>query len=402
MQNSSSVASALRPHQEESSIVTSKEVDLARQWSRGMLRGVEGRPASEVWTDGWLCADLPFSFLLAGKSSSALLPRWKGSFTESSDAAANCALVIWTDPASGLRIAWHLRVFHFFAAVESLIEFENSGRVDSPIIVDVHALDLRIRSAVPGPTWKIHGANGGRSLPDDFMPLEWQISPAALESPCPAGMELGGDFPSSNRHLPFFNVESPDSRGIMVGIGWSGNWSARATADGTILRLWAGKTGARHILRPGEALRAPRILLMPWLGRRLHGHNSFRRLLHSHYVPALRGSQQCPLVSVNVCFTHHGYGGFLHEATEGPVRSLVKPFVELGAEAFIIDAGWYDGAPWHEWQGNWRASRAKYPEGFGPVAHPLAAAGVAFGLWFATEEANGHAPVLAEHPEWFR
>jgi alpha-galactosidase len=143
-------------------------------------------------------------------------------------------------------------------------------------------------------------------------------------------------------------------------------------------------------------------LLLFWEGKRLHGHNMLRQLLHKHYVPYLGGKPQEPLVSVNVCFTYHGHGGFLHQATEKEVLPLVQPFIKIGAELFIIDAGWYEGAPWPEWIGNWRFSRNKYPRGFRPISEPLSEANVAFGLWFASEGVSKHSPLLQEHPEWIR
>ena len=103
-----------------------------------------------------------------------------------------------------------------------------------------------------------------------------------------------------------------------------------------------------------------------------------------------------------MCFTHHGHGGFLHQATEQEVLPLVKPFSRIGAELFIIDAGWYEGEPWPEWIGNWQFSENKYPRGFLPISEPLAEANMAFGLWFASEGVSKTAPLVQEHPEWIR
>ena len=119
-------------------------------------------------------------------------------------------------------------------------------------------------------------------------------------------------------------------------------------------------------------------------------------------MPKLNGKPQQPLVSVNVCFTYKGYGNFLHDATEKTVAPLVKPFHDLGAELLILDAGWYDGAPWSQWLGNWVYSKTKYPHGFRPIADSLKSANMLFGLWFASENLSTHAPLLEQHPEWVR
>jgi alpha-galactosidase len=136
-----------------------------------------------------------------------------------------------------------------------------------------------------------------------------------------------------------------------------------------------------------------------------------RQLLHKHYLPPLRGKLQEPLVSANVAFAYSGQGVFLDKASESTVLPLVQPLIKTGAEVFIIDAGWYNGAPlacshspdcWEDWLGDWRYSKEKYPRGFGPISAPLAASQVAFGLWFTPELLSPHAPLLRDHPEWVR
>ena len=123
-----------------------------------------------------------------------------------------------------------------------------------------------------------------------------------------AAVDLGGDYPSSNRHLPFFNIETPDHHGVIIGIGWSGHWAARVTAKDEQARVTAGVKDSRFVLHSGEHVRGPRILVMLWQGKRLHGSNMFRGLIHEHYQPRVDGQLDHPLVSVNVCFTYQGKG----------------------------------------------------------------------------------------------
>ena len=197
-------------------------------------------------------------------------------------------------------------------------------------------------------------------------------------------------------------METPDSRGLVVGVGWSGTWRAQLSVTQNECHVLSGLRETHFVLKPGETVRTPRILVALWEGKRLHGQNVFRRLLYEHYVPHLRGKLQEPLVSVNVCFTYKGFGAYLHKATEEKVLALVDPFIQLGAELFIIDAGWFEGAPWHQWLGNWVFARDKYPRGFTPISRRLAEAGVEFGLWFGPELATSQAPVVNRHPDLLR
>ena len=379
----------LKPYESESGIVTAKEIGLARQW----FEAIQSPSTENNWLDQWLNESLPFHFNYDGRPSSSLLPKWR---MEKAGSAAQ-PQISWTDPDSGLKVIWQLRKFEDFPAVEWMLTLENTGSHDTRILDDIQDLDLGLRQVNRERRFVVHGVNGGRSFADDMVPFSREVGWRAGYN---APVDLGGDYPSSNRHLPFFNVETPDNRGVIIGIGWSGHWAAKIAAKDDQGRATAGVKDSHFVLHPGEHVRGPRILAMYWEGKRLHGSNMFRRLIHEHYQPRVDGQPDHPLVSVNVCFTYHGKGGFLHQANEKTLMPLVKPFEQIGAEVYIIDAGWYDGAPWHDWQGNWVYSREKYLNGFGALATALSAARMRFGLWFASEAVNKTAPVLKEHPEW--
>lgn len=380
---------ALEPHEDESGRVTDAELDFARRWIESVLRA-----PSPDFLDGFAGVGWPFAFRLRGENADSFLGEWRAENV--SDSNGTTLGRRFHDPKSGLRVWWQVRRFEDFPAVEWVLTFENVGETNTPVLEEMKALRLFLTHSQRGAPYTVQGANGGRSLADDMIPFAWTLADSRQE------VLLGGDHPSSNRHLPFFNLVTPEKRGVFVGVGWSGSWQAHLRVEGNVLTVSVGLKDARFFLKPGERFRAARVLLLWWQGETLHAHNVWRRLLHRHYVPRLRGKLMEPLVSVNVCFTHHGRGGFLHQAREASVASLVEPFTELGAELFILDAGWYDGEPWHEWLGNWAYSKAKYPRGFRPISEPLAKAGIPFGLWFAPENVSATAPLLKEHPDWVR
>jgi alpha-galactosidase len=393
------VVRELRPHMAESGVVTQGELDLAGRWWRETAPGDRGGDQQDGWLDGWLGTCLPFSFQYGGEDGRELLQRLVPQESSSVSGEGTTSHEFqWQDHDTGLLVSWTVRRFQNYPAVEWVLEFANEGSRDTALVEYVEALDLWLDQPEQGQQYTVHGAEGGRSKPDDMIPFSLRMPGI----PFWRRLELGGDHPSSNRHLPFFNIETPQDRGVMVGIGWSGKWMARIEPDGTQLHACAGLEQSRFVLHPGERVRTPRILVLFWQGQRLHGHNMWRQLLYEHYVPRLRGELQKPLVSVNVAFTYHGDGGYLHQATEEPVLAVVDPFIELGAELFIIDAGWYEGEPWHDWMGNWRYSPDKFPRGFRPISERLSAAGVDFGIWFASEIVTPRAPVIWEHPEWIQ
>ena len=59
----------------------------------------------------------------------------------------------------------------------------------------------------------------------------------------------------------------------------------------------------------------------------------------------------------------------------------------MGAEAFVIDAGYYNCKSWLDMYNtkDYSYCKERFPRGFRPISEPLAKAGVAFGLWFTPE-----------------
>jgi alpha-galactosidase len=201
-------------------------------------------------------------------------------------------------------------------------------------------------------------------------------------------LQFGSRAFSSNEELPFFGVENPEGRGVLAGLGWSGSWQSSFTVRGSRLDVQAGMPMTRFRLHAGESVRGPRALLVFWEGLPLHGNNMLRRVLNDHYLPHMPdGRPHEPLVSVNTCFTYHEKGGYLERVTEESLSALVDPFIAIGAEAFVIDAGYFNCKDW--WDINttkdYSYSRQRFPRGFRAIADPLAKAGVAFGFWFWAE-----------------
>ena len=86
------------------------------------------------------------------------------------------------------------------------------------------------------------------------------------------------------------------------------------------------------VLHPGERIRSPRILLLPWKGDRLAAHNRFRRLLLFHYVPKQDGRPlrlpDCrpvlrPLLAVAAQVGHRGRADPHRQGR--PARSAATP-----------------------------------------------------------------------------
>jgi alpha-galactosidase len=91
--------------------------------------------------------------------------------------------------------------------------------------------------------------------------------------------------------------------------------------------------------------------------------------------------------------------GSLEGMTEKTILKQVDLAAALGAELFIVDAGWWDV------QGEWTPSTTRFPRGLAPIADYVHQKGMLFGL-YTEVEGTPRAPWsecswCKQHPDWF-
>ena len=363
------------------SLVTKIETETAANWIRQTLTG-----------------SAPFSFRYNGQLADRLLPQWQRR-TEVVPHADGTTVhqVIYREDETGLECLLELTVYPDSSAVEWLVRFRNTGSATTSILEDIQALDLQ--RDCPTPTdCQLHYSKGTRGTLDDFI-LQHQPLPPTAEIKM---LEL--DDGSSRQHLPFFNLETGNS-GVMIGIGWTGNWACSFTREvqGAVV-VRAGLARTHLVLYPGEEIRTPRILLLFWDGDRRRGHNLLRRHLATYHLPRPGGH---PAEAPICCLT---WGGM---KTENHLK-LIQFIRDHGLkyDYYWIDAGWFgpDHATdefqnfhtedWAYQVGHWRVNAAVHPHGLAPIAAAAHAAGMKLLLWCGPYLAEENSPIVKEHPDW--
>ena len=186
--------------------------------------------------------------------------------------------------------------------------------------------------------------------------------------------------------------------GMVLAVGWSGQWRAAFERTPEGLRVAAGMERTHLRLRPGERIRTPRILLAEWEGNDpLAGNNLLRRLILAHYTPRPAGEPALPPVAHMTMSTFH-HTRKTDEANELDALAHARA---LGAEAYWVDACWYgEGGSWWEEVGNWKIHRGRFPNGLAPIGEAAREAGMKFVLWFEPERVRQETPLAREHPEF--
>jgi alpha-galactosidase len=329
------------------------------------------------------------SFLLNGKPSTEFLGQWSRQVHEQpADAQRVRREVVFTDPTTGLELRVETESFQDFPAVEWVAYVRNTGRTNSPLLESLLPLDSKL--TLPGAGATLHWAKGAVASFDDFAPQKFDLKPGARRRFQPGGGR------SSNEVLPFFNLEGRGG-GVMAAVGWSGEWAAEFAGDarGGVL-LKAGLARTRLVLRPGEQIRTPRLLLLFYQGDRWRGQNLLRQFLLSHHRPQRDGQ---PLIAPITC---GNWGGTRAEVHLDNIRQIIEK--QLPIEYYWIDAEWY-GQPggagtWAANVGNWMVKRDVYPEGFKPLSQRLRPSGRELMLWFEPERVVKGTPWHQAHPDW--
>jgi alpha-galactosidase len=339
-------------------------------------------------------AAAPFSFTLAGRSSADLLLQWPVKrAVRRLDGRRTERTLTYADRSSGLEVRCAAVEYEDFPVVEWTLYLTNAGDRDTPLIEGVRPLDRRL-PCEPSAEPTLHYTRGGIMTPRDYEPLSVRLEPGTVQRFAPRGGR------SCDAVLPYFNVETSVGEGVILAVGWPGQWAAEFTRDANGgLRIAAGQECMRFVLHPGEEVRTPLIALQFWRGDRVHAQNVWRRWMLARNVPRPGGRLLRPMF----CGTSGwvtGWGG----QTEANQNALTDAYFGRGMplDYWWIDAGWYDigDGGWESRVGTWEPDRTRFPNGLKGVADHAHARGAGLVVWFEPERVSPGSWLAEEHPEW--
>jgi alpha-galactosidase len=102
---------------------------------------------------------------------------------------------------------------------------------------------------------------------------------------------------------------------------------------------------------------------------------------------------------VEIEANHRGY--LCDRENEPGIKQDIDVAAAIGAEMYVIDAGWYGNDPnqWSRNVGDWFAG-SWLPNGLEPVVEHAKKKGMKFGLWAEIEAAGDNSTLKKEHPDW--
>lgn len=361
----------------------------------------------------------PFSFMYGGVSSFELLPKWNlKKSREKIDENRVRHHLQWTDPKTKLVIKCEVVEYLDYPTVEWVVRFKNTGTENTPIISDIRSVDIVMDAEVNqittenpwqkrnlGAPWEIaggpisyrlHHATGSPCRADDFQPLETQLTPGTAKTIATSGGR------STNASMPYFNVQRENEGGLIVVIGWPGQWSAHFDNNtSTGMKITGGQELTRFTLYPGEEVRAPMTVLQFWSGNdRLRSQNIWRRWMLAYGTPHPNGKVVQPHFAA--CSSHQ-FNEMIN-ATDKTQINFIDRYLEEGVKLdyWWMDAGWYIMKNTNSWPetGTWEVDKRRFPNGLRAVSDHAHAKDVNIIVWFEPERVHSGTWLTENHPEW--
>ncbi len=226
--------------------------------------------------------------------------------------------------------------------------------------------------------------------------FQWQDIPLNTE------LTFGARRGRSGHTTPFAVAHNNVYGGYLVlGLAWSANWRmsfhndySRNGAGKLVFAVRPDSPAPMRLIAPGECLDLPEV----HFGLNHAGFDDAIQCWHAYlrrHVLYRVGDERQPVI-----YNHWGY--MQHEMTEPGLRHEIDIAVEVGAELFMVDAGWYADAntPWWDTSGDWQAGN-RLPNDLFPVFAYARSKGLLCGLWVEIESAGKASLLAQEHPDWF-
>jgi alpha-galactosidase len=204
-------------------------------------------------------------------------------------------------------------------------------------------------------------------------------------------------------HPTFFAHNRVTGEWFVGSLGYSGNWKMSLTAssdaarDRSKLLFSLGLAAADPVLRvvaPQETVRTPETHMLLMAADLDH----VIQALHEH----VRRSVMLPPIPGREYQVESNHRGYIvdHEDEPGLLHEVDLAH-DVGAEEFLIDAGWFGPVPnrWGANVGDWHAG-SWLPNDITPVRERARKLGMLFGLWVEIESAGSASELRKKRPDW--
>ena len=356
--------------------ITDAEKNLCKQWLEENI----------ISSDG----NYPFTFKIDGEEFNPA--EWNKTLAPSPEYgsvynAGQTEYLVFTNDKEELEITVEVTEFSDNATCQWTVYIKNTGSDNSGVISDFYALDYGF---VTGKA-DVYYSMGSNTAVSDFSLIKKNLTSFARQFSAVDGK------PTEN-YLPYFNI-SGENYGMLLGIGWTGQWDATISESKGITDITAKQENLEAYLLPDEEIRSPLISIGFYMNENpLKGFNLFRNWIMDCVYPE------------NVTQNHYTVmevAGPMSTKTSDEIIDILDSFdnaVFNETDAFWMDAGWYSyNEGWYDGVGNWTVDTSRYDNGIIELSSYAKEKGLGHVLWYEPERVYRNTVFFntaSEHDQW--
>ena len=341
--------------------ITEEEKALCRQWynENVLLHGDNPQVPYTFDVDGVSLADNLDEWEVDVAPESKLNAVYKGGKT---------SYVYLTNEQKNLEVIIEATIYEDNATCEWALFLKNTGTGNSDVISNFYGLNASFETG----NSKVYYSKGSHNSSNDFALGMKNISVIPKVFDCTEGR-------SSYTYMPYFNIAGETS-GIVLGVGWSGEWETSVLQSGKYTELTVKQAEFEAYLLPEEVVRTPLVSISFYNSDNpLKGFNQFRNWMTDSVVPA----------NIPDTMTMLEVAGPESTNTTDQIFDTLNTFsddVFSVADYFWMDAGWYDYVNgWYDSVGNWTPDTDRYDNGIKEISDYAEDKNCGLVLWYESE-----------------
>jgi alpha-galactosidase len=340
------------------------------------------------WGDGYIHEPALQISHADGNTSTSLL--YRSTTTTREAEGRDLRKIHLRDPAYPLDVTLCFRTHHELDVIEQWTEIrhEEKGEIKLERMAS-SALNLRPSDV------RLTQFHGDWAL--EMQPSTETLTPGTKVIDSKIGVRAH-QFRNPSFLLGFDGATNENSGRVLGGtFAWSGSFQFAFDHTGSTLRSLCGVNpfASAYHLKPGETFATP-AMIWTWSEK---GAGEMSRKLHAwaRDFGVRDGHGKRRIVLNNWEAT-----GFNFDFKR--IVGLYDPGVEIGAEIFLLDDGWFGNKhprlDDRAGLGDWEPNRKRLPDGLAPLAKEATRRGIDFGIWIEPEMVNPKSELFEKNPDW--
>ena len=211
---------------------------------------------------------------------------------------------------------------------------------------------------------------------------------------------------STNGYSPWFCLKNQTSNVFYLAeLAYSGNWEMDFSQSPLTAQhpYWQNELqvrlgmrfdfGGDLLLEPGEEFKLPEVAFTTSAVGLDEAANQLHRFQREYVVPRTQTNDPL-LVQFNSWYPFPG------RMNVSDMKRCAEVAAKLGAEVFVLDAGWYSSENWSSELGDYEPDQHEFPNGIEELASYVRKLGMKFGMWIEIENVGVKSKIFAQHPDW--